>query len=267
MASSGERRLVFDTRGKRKHVVRVVYAILALLMGGSLFLVVGPVNIGELFGNSGTTTSASKLFDEQAERLEARLVKDPNNEQLLLQLTRARINGGNAQIEVVSETEVPTVSVEAHKDFEAGSEAWSRYLKQAKEPSPTAAQLVAGTFFRLAESSTSVLEAEENVAKATKAQKIAAEQSPSLGSLSTLAIYQYFNGEFAAGDKTAKQAAAKTSSKAEVKNVEKQLAEFRKNSKKFAKQKQELAKVQKEVGKEQLKNPLGLSGAAGSLGE
>jgi hypothetical protein len=266
--ASGERRLVFDTRGKRKHVVRVVYAILALLMGGSLFLVVGPVNIGELFGNSGTAGSASKLFDEQAERLEARLVKDPNNEQLLLQLTRARINGGNAQVEVVSETEAPTVSVEAHKDFEAGSEAWSRYLKNAKEPSPTAAQLVAGTFFRLAESSTSVLEAEEYVAKATKAQMVAAEQSPSLGSLSTLAIYQYFNSEVAAGDKTTKRAAAQSSSKAEAKNIEKQLAEFRKNAQKFDEQKKELAKVQKEVGKEQLKNPLGLSGtSAGSLGE
>jgi hypothetical protein len=268
MASSGERRLVFDTRGKRKHVVRVVYAILALLMGGSLFLVVGPVNIGELFGNSGTTSSAGKLFDEQAERIEGRLVKDPDNEQLLLQLTRARINGGNAQIEVVSETEVPTVSTEARKDFEAGSEAWSRYLKNAKEPSPTAAQLVAGTFFRLAESATSLPESEENVAKATKAQKIAAEQSPSLGSLSTLAIYQYFNGEFAAGDKTAKQAAAQSSSKAEAKNIEKQLAQFRERGEKYDKQKKEVAKVQKEVGKEQLKNPLGLGGtSAGSLGE
>ena len=110
MASSGERRLVFDTRGKRKHVVRVVYAILALLMGGSLFLVTGGVNIGALFGNSSSTSSASKLFEEQAERIEGRLVKDPNNEQMLLALTRARINAGNAQIEVVSETEVPTVS-------------------------------------------------------------------------------------------------------------------------------------------------------------
>jgi len=267
MASSGERRLVFDTRGKRKHVVRVVYAILALLMGGSLFLVTGGINLGSLLGNSGTTSSASKLFDEQAERIEARLVKDPNNEQLLLQLTRARINGGNSQIERVSETEAPTVSLEAHKDFEAGSEAWSRYLKQAKEPSPTAAQLVAGTFFQLAESSTSVLEAEENVATATKAQMVAAEQSPSVGSLSTLAIYQYFNGEFAGGDKTTKQAATKSSSKAEAKSIEKQLAQYREQSKKFAKQKQELAKVQKEVGKEQLKNPLGLGGSSGSLGE
>lgn len=268
MASSGERRLVFDTRGKRKHVVRVVYAILALLMGGSLFLVVGPLNIGELFGSSSSSSNASKLFDEQAERIEQRLVKSPNDEQLLLLLTRARINGGNSQIEVVSETEVPTVTPEARKDFEAGSEAWNRYLKQAKEPSPTAAQLVAGTFFRLAESSTSVLEAQEYVAKATKAQQVAAEQSPSLGSLSTLAIYQYFNGEFATGDKTTKQAAAKSSSKAEAKNIEKQLAQYREQSKEFDKQKKELAKVQKEVGKEQLKSPLGLGGtSAGSLGE
>ncbi len=268
MASSGERRLVFDTRGKRKHVVRVVYAILALLMGGSLFLVTGGINLGSLLGNSSSSSSASKLFEEQAERLEGKLVKSPTDEQLLLALTRARINSGNAQIEVVSETEAPTVGPEAHKELEAGYEAWSRYLKQAKEPSPTAAQLVAGTFFRLAESSTSVLEAEENIAKATKAQKTAAEQSPSLGSLSTLAIYQYFNSESAAADKTTKQAAAQSSSKAEAKNIEKQLAEFRENAKKFDKQKKELAKVQKEVGKEQLKNPLGLSGSsAGSLGE
>jgi hypothetical protein len=268
MASSGERRLVFDTRGKRKHVVRVVYAILALLMGGSLFLVTGGINLGTLLGNSSSTGSAGKLFEEQAERIEGRLAKNPDDEQLLLALTRARINSGNAQIEVVSETEVPTVGPEARKELDAGYEAWSRYVKQSKEPSPTAAQLVAGTFFRLAESPGSLPETEENVAKAAKAQKIAAEQTPSLGSLSTLAIYQYFNGEFAGGDKTTRQAVAESSSKAEAKSIEKQLAEFRKHGKEFEKQKQELEKAQKEVGKEQLKNPLGLGGtSAGSLGE
>ena len=47
--------MLFDIRGRRKHVVRVVYAILALLMGASLFLVVGPFSIGNLVGNGGTT--------------------------------------------------------------------------------------------------------------------------------------------------------------------------------------------------------------------
>lgn len=268
MASSGERRLLFDTRGRRKHVIRVVYAILAILMGASLFLVVGPVNIGALLGNSGTTSSAAKVLHEQAERIEARLAKSPGDEQLLLALTRARIGAGNAQIETTSETEVPTVTAEAKEDFEAASESWARYLKQTEEPSATAAQLLAGTYFRLAESATSLLEAEEYVGRGARAQRIAAEQSPSLGSLSTLAIYEYFNSEFAAGDKTTKQAAAKATSKAQAKEVEKQLAEFRKRGEAFDKQKKELAKVQKKVSKEKLENPLGggLGGAAGSLG-
>ena len=46
--ADGERRMLFDLRGRRKNVVKVVYAILAVMMGASLFLVVGPVNIGEL---------------------------------------------------------------------------------------------------------------------------------------------------------------------------------------------------------------------------
>jgi hypothetical protein len=264
MASSGgERRLLFDTRGKRKHVIRVVYAILALLMGASLFLVVGPVNIGALIGNSSSTGSATKVFDEQAERIERRLAKTPNDEQLLLALTRARINAGNSQIEVTSETERPEITVEASEDFAAASQAWSRYLKQAgDEPSATGAQLVAATFFRLAESSTSLPDAEENVAKAAKAQQIAAEQSPNLGSLSTLAIYQYFNGDFAAGDRTTKQAAAATNSKKEAANVEKQLAQYRKRGKEFEKQKKEVAKAQSQASKEKLENPLG-SGLGG----
>ena len=53
--ADGERRMLFDIRGRRKHVVRVVYAILALLMGASLFLVVGPVNLGSLLSNTNET--------------------------------------------------------------------------------------------------------------------------------------------------------------------------------------------------------------------
>jgi hypothetical protein len=265
MASSGERRLVFDTGGKRKHVVRVVYAILALLMGGSLFLVIGPFNLAELFGGSSTGSTATKALDEQAERIEKRLVKDPRDAQLLLALTRARINAGNSQIEVGSETEIPTIPADARDDFDAASLAWSRYLKQAgDEPSATGAQLVAGTFFRLAETgSSSFNELEENVAKAAQAQRIAAEQQPSVGSLSTLAIYEYFNGEFAAGDKAAKQAAAEAPSKAEAKNIEKQLAEYRERGKGLEEQKKKTAKKQSEVGREALQNPFGGVGAPG----
>jgi hypothetical protein len=257
--------MLFDIRGRRKHVVRVVYAILALLMGASLFLVVGPVNIGALLGNQTSTGNAAKVFEEQAERIEGRLRKNPTDQAQLLALTRAQLGAANAKVETDPATGAQTVPPEAHGDFEAAEQTWKRYLKQAgAKPNANAAQVVAVSFFKLAESSTSVREAEASIATATAAQEIAAAQRPNLGSLSTLAIYRYFNGEFAAGGETAKQAAAKASSKAEGKSVEKQLAEYRKQAQKFAKQKKEVNKVEREVGKEKLTNPFtGLGGAAG----
>lgn len=260
-----ERRMLFDTSGRRKRVIQVVYATLALLMGGSLFLVIGPFSLGELVGNSSGGGSASQVFDEQVERIEGRLARQPRDEQLLLTLTRAEINAANARVEPVAEGEAPTIEADAKDHYDAAAEAWSRYLKQAGgDPSPTAAQLVGITFFKLAESSSSVNEAVELVARATKAQRIAAEEQPNINSLSTLAIYEYFNGDYAAGDKAAKQAAAGAASKQEAKSVEKQLAEYRKNSKAFDSQKKELAKAQSQAQKEQLQNPLG--GLAGGSG-
>lgn len=267
MASNGERRMLFDTRGKRRHVIRVVYAILALLMGASLFLVVGPFSLSNLLGNSSSSGSAAKVLHEQSERIERRLAKSPGDEQLLLSLTRAQINAGNAQFEKTSETATPVVTPEARKDLMAAAETWSRYLKQAgDEPSATAAQLMATAYFSLAESSETVAEAQEYVVKAAGAQGIAAAQSPSLGTLSTLAIYEYFAGHFAGGNKATKQAAAKVNSKTEAKGVEKQLAEYRKRGKAFAKQKKEAAKYEREKGKESLENPFGGFGGGTSLG-
>ncbi len=266
--AEGERRLVFDTRGRRKHVVRVVYAILALLMGASLFLVVGPFSIGNLLGNSGTT-SASKVLDEQAERTEAKLRRDPTDEALLLALTRTRISAGNALTEVNPETGTPALTVEGRQELSQGVEAWHRYLKQTKEPSPSVALLVSRAYFGLAESATSLEEAATNVEKAAAAQGIAAEAQPTVNSLTTLAIYAYYAGDFATGDKATKEAKAMVSGKSEVKEISKQMSEFRKRGKAFQKQKAEVAKQEGAQRKEALENPLGgLSGSAGgSLGE
>jgi hypothetical protein len=267
--SGGGRRMVFDTRGRRKHVVRVVYAVLALLMGGSLFLTVGPFNIGELFGNGGTSSDASEVFHEQSERIEGRLAKEPNDEGALLSLTRARIQAGNAQTEIDPQTGAPGIPPpEAVKDFDAALESWSRYLKQAgDDPNPVAAQLVAQTFFTLAERGSSTLsEIEENLETAVKAQRIAAEARPNIGSLSSLAIYEYFNGNMAAGDKAAKQAAARAVSKPEAKNAEKQLDEYRKRAKQYVAQIERVSKAERKSGGEQLQNPLGGFGAGVSPG-
>src|SRR6476646_1820246 len=159
--ADGERRMLFDIRGRRKHVVRVVYAILALLMGASLFLVVGPFNIGNLIGNGGTT-SAAKVLQEQAERTEEKLRREPESEALLLALTRERVSAANSLTEVNSETGATVLTPEGRQELERGIEAWASYLKQSKEPKANTALLVSSGYFSLAEASTGFEEAVEN---------------------------------------------------------------------------------------------------------
>jgi hypothetical protein len=260
--------MVFDTRGRRKHVVRVVYAILALLMGASLFLVVGPFSIGNLIGNSGTSNAVTVL-NEQAERTEQKLRTEPDNEDLLLSLARTRAAAANAATEVSTETGLTAFTPEGIQELSLATEAWSRYLKQTDAPNSSGALLMARTYFSLAEAGAggSIEATEGYVRKAADTQRIVAEDRPSVGTLSSLAIYEYYANDFAAGDKAAKQAAAKAP-KAEAKEVKKQMAEYRARGKAFEKQKTEFAKLEKSQRKEALENPFGgLGGSTGSLGQ
>lgn len=259
MADEGERRMLFDTRGRRRNVIRVVYATLALLMGTSLFFVVGPVNIGEIVGNSGSS-EASELFEEEAERIEERLKTEPGKEeQLLIRLTRTRINAGNSLVEIEPGQVTQEVTPEAEDEYEKALEAWERYLESVEgEPNAAVAQLVAGTFFRLAESATSTRAAEENIATAAEAQRIAVAQRPSVGALSTLAYYEYFNGNFEAGDEVKQRAIDEVPSKQEAKAVEAQLKELRKNARQFAQRKEQLARAEEQL------NQQGEGGSAGN---
>ncbi len=264
--ADGERRMVFDLRGRRRHVVKVVYAILALLMGASLFLVVGPVNIGGLLGNSGSSNSASSALDDQAAGIERKLRKNPNDEALLLALTRTRISAGNTLVNVDQTTGQQTVTPEARAEYQQAATAWSRYLKQnPSPPSASAAQLAATAFFSLAQTASTGAEAEDDVKNAAAAQQIVADSRPNLGTVSTLAIYKYYSLDFAGGDKVTKQAEKLATSKSQAKSVKTQLASIRKQAKKFQKQQQQLAKAQKGQGKQELQNPLGgLSGGGSS---
>jgi hypothetical protein len=267
LAESGERRMLFDIRGRRKHVVRVVYAILALLMGASLFLVVGPFSLGNLIGN-GSTTSAAKVLQEQAERTEQKLRREPENEALLLALTRSRVSAANSLTEVNSETGATELTSEGFQELQRGIEAWSSYLKQAKEPKANTALLVSQGYFTLAEASGRLEEVVENIDGAAKTQRIAAEAQPTINSLTTLAIYDYYAGNFAAADKAVSEAEAKAPTKAEAKEIGKQMAEYRKRGQAFEAQKKKIEKEEAKSGKERLQNPLGgLSGSTGSLGE
>ena len=259
--------MLFDTRGRRRHVIRVVYAVLALLMGASLFLVVGPFNLGELAGDGGSS-SANEVLEDRAERIEDRLKATPQDEELWLALTRARLNAGTSLMETDPQTGAEVVTSEARTQFEAGITAWRRYLERTKEPNPVAASLIAGTFFSLAENSSGFEEIDEYVEGAAEAQALAAKGRPSPGALSTLAIYEYFDGNFAAGDEASKQAQDLVRTKAEKKEISRALVPYRKNAKRFNKQAKEFEKAQQSAGgkEEAFENALGGLGGGAGLG-
>lgn len=258
--------MVFDIRGRRKHVVKVVYAVLAVLMGASLFLVVGPVNIGNLLGNQTGGGNAAAPYEEQAARIEHRLKKSPEDPAELLALTRARINAGNQLSERTSEG-VLQVKPEGREQLELASESWSEYLAATDRPNPIAAQQMAQTLFELARFANGN-EAEANVRAAAEAQKIAAEAKPSLNSLSTLAIFTMFTFDFAAANRAGKEAIKFAHTKFERENFENKLEEIEARAKEFQKQLTELKKASKGSGKKSIENPLsgGLTGSPG-LGE
>ncbi len=264
--ADGERRMLFDIRGRRRHVIKVVYGILAVLMGASLFLVVGPVNIGSLLNTADQVDRSAEIFDEQAERIEQRLRKDPQNEDILISLTRARINAGRAKSELDPTSGETRVTAKARVEYQRATEAWARYLKQAgDEPNPALASLVSGTAFLLAQNSRTYAEAIEYLEDAAAAQRYAAEGRPSVGAWTTLAAYEYLAGNKKAGAKAGDEALALAASKSERKSIEKQLTAFEKQSKEIQKAKKQAEKAEKGRGQESLQNPLGgLGGGAGT---
>jgi hypothetical protein len=263
--SGKERRMVFDVRGRRRNVVKVVYAVLAVLMGASLFLTVGPVSISNLFGGGSSTGAAAQAAEEQAQRLERKLVKSPEDADLLLGLTRARLTAAQTSVTANSETGEVEATLETRQQYEKASEAWSKYLKATDEPSPAAAQLVAQGLFTLAQISPSPAEITRNMQAAADTQKLVVEQRPNLSTLSKYAIYSTYAFDYAAAEKAANRVEKLAGSKFERENFENQFEETTKSVKEFQKQLAQNNKQNKGAGKESIENPLPSLG--GGLGE
>lgn len=266
--------MLFDLRGGRRgKIVKVVYAVLAVLMGLSLFLVVGGFNIAELFNSNNGSGEAAKVYEEQAERIEAKLVKNPSDPKLLGSLTRTQINAGNAQV-TVEPNGARQVSVDAAQEFQKAYNSWSEYLKATSEPEPGLALLVAPMLLQLAELATSYPQADSRIQSAAEAQQIVADQRPSINAWTTLAYYAYFTDPETA-EKARAEAKKLASNKAERESIDKQLDEFKKNSDRYRSEKAKFEKEQKEAAKQgggeagvppSTENPLGGLGGGG-LGE
>jgi hypothetical protein len=258
-----EHRMVFDIRGRRRHVVKAVYAILAILMAASLFLVTGVFNPNTLFGTSSSSESAAASFEKQAENIEAKLAKSPGDENLMANLTRTRINTANSMITNGKGESAEGIEEIKHQLALAGED-WSKYADTASEPSAGLAIQAAPALFQLAELAASGEEALESVKAATEAEQIVAEKRNDLNSWSTLAFYALFAQDYNLAEEAKEKAVKLANTKFEREQFENKYEEVEKNAKEFAKRLQiEKASKSKAGGKESLENPIqGLSGAS-----
>lgn len=182
--------------------LRAFIAVPAILIGGALLWVAATGS-----DEPGAGERATSLDEREAVRIERRLDADPTNKALLAATIEAWMVAGADQLyKIDSHTQpIPDAVVE---DYEAGLRVWPRYLRQADDEVGTdVAETIGRTLFQLVEiGSTDPATVTRYAADAVRAQKIVGEQAPNLLTLTNLGTYQYFNGEYAAGDRTTERA-------------------------------------------------------------
>jgi hypothetical protein len=259
---NGERQMLFDLQGRRRKVVKVVYAILALLMGLSLLLIAGPLPFGDIFGAQDAQELAREQAEEREDRIQVKLAKEPENPELLASLARAQVAAGSSLAEQTPTGEI-ALTVEARQQFEQAASTWTEYLELTDEPSPNLAQQMAGTLLSLAQTAPSGDEAEANIKAWAQAQQIVADQRPSIGSLSTLALYLPFTFDYAAAKEAAVEAKKLASSKFQRQQIDNQLEESEKRAREFQKSLKEEEQLNKQLQESQQGGEAG--GADGSF--
>ena len=267
--------MLFDLgSGRKKRVVQVVYAMLALLflvgfVGFGVGSDIGGGGIADIFtGDSGDIEQSQ--FSEDADKLEEQVQEQPRNKELLVQLISLRYSAGNALLQTDEETGLPIVTEEAEQEYDQAADAWDQYIALNPQPINTSAVTFAvQTFTVLAQNASSENEADTNWGAAADAQERLVKRRPTLGNYSNLAFYSYASLDFERGDKAAERAASLANNDAARKRVEQQLATYRKQAKAYEAQRQAQEQQQNQGGgngaPQVPENPLGDVGGGGAL--
>ncbi|MFL5845156.1 MAG: hypothetical protein ACJ762_10720 [Solirubrobacteraceae bacterium] len=189
--------MLFDLRGRgRRNTVRVIYASLALLMGGGLVLFGVGSNAGGIFSNSGNndSTSVSDITKERLAKAEAGVKAKPSDAAAWATLTRARFQS-IASDEVTTTGEYVGDGIAKAK---SASAAWDKYLalKPAKIDT-NLANLMRQVFLGLGQADKAV-DAQETVIDATPDADYQAYRN--------LAFLAYGAGQSRKGDLSSKKA-------------------------------------------------------------
>jgi hypothetical protein len=241
----------------------IILAILVFLVAGVFVLVVRPFD-----GNSSAERLPPTPLEKKAKRIERRIAREPEDPKLLIASMRVWIGAGNDRVFKAREASRP-FPYAVVEDFKAGLQAWRAYLRQTGgEAKVDNAELAAGTYVNLLElGSTDIAEIESNAAGAARAEQIAGRQRQNLYTLSNVAVYDYLNGEYGAGNKAEREAAAIFDEPSRAKIVTEQLDAYRERAETFRKLLKQAAAEARESDDGQLQEPLKAYVASGGLNE
>jgi hypothetical protein len=252
--------MLFDlSSGRRKRVVQVVYAFLALLIGGGLvFFGIGGGGSGGglldavgLGGDSGG--SSSPQYEQQISDYEAKLQQNPQDTGALIGLAKVHyLSATGSGVSTDPQTGQISISEDAHSELEQAAATWQKYLKtNPDKPNANAATNAVQVYQLL------------NDAKgAAEAQRIVAEAQNSAAAYGQLAFYLYADFNFKEADAAADKAVS-LADPSDRKNIEKGMQAYSDQAHKT----QKAIKAQQQQGgndeaaQQQLQDPFGSLGA------
>lgn len=219
--------MLFDLQSPgRRNVIRVVYALLAVLLGGGLiFFGIGGSGGGLLSdAGGGGGGDGGNPFEDQISDAEARLQQNPQDTAALAELVQLHYQAGSNQIEVDQDSGAQSLTEEGEQQLQQSADSWDRYLKLTEKggqpPATGVSSIAVQTFSVLADasfsqalSSTSGTDALDSVndavtswTDAAEAQRILADAQPAGQAYANLAFFLYRSGDIAGGDQAAAQA-------------------------------------------------------------
>jgi hypothetical protein len=139
--------MLFDLKGKRRHVVQGTYLLLAVLMGGGLVLfgIGGGTNGGLLdaFKGGGGGSSSNSLVQKRIDTANKQLVVNPANRAAMAEIVRSSYQIARSNQDPNS----GTFTSEGKKDLAQAASAWQRYLNtNPAKPDPTLANIMLQTY-------------------------------------------------------------------------------------------------------------------------
>ena len=215
--------MLFDLRGRgRRRTVQVIYASLAILLGGGLVLfgIGGDVNGGLIDGLTGNDSgSNNKQLEDQTKDARDEVAKNPRDARAwaILADREYRLAGQTDGFsQKAAEANQPAFKGEARERLLAAEKAWDRHIELAGDKGNVTAAGVARQMF-----SKVGLNKPDKVVRAQEIL-LASNPDPGVGDYSNLAILAYEAGQTRKGDLAAKKA-VEVAPKDEKKNVETQL--------------------------------------------